>query len=443
MAKATHFTRRVTAGGGALASMALWDLKATPLAGITLGGVYTFGAAPVGNQQFAQGFSVACGSMSYQVIRPLDVIPQLQLGAPNAVVPIQPQIQLEGGATDPRNGFTYHSVVVYSSLLNTSSLAPPATVRKASADAYQNHLKSAGVPWNEVTKCVVDTAVNQGKVVLSWDRARSYVTPARYLDEGTACIALQDVVVQPGDELSVESPYGQNVVLVARSLQLGAGSVLRVSTGTTLKLGELRALASPEGGLGDPPAVVAIGTDGSPGSNGSNAPAGPNGGPGQNGGWGMNGGHGSNGGPGGNAPNIVVQAGTLSGTLHVTIRGGQGGNGGRGGNGGNGGNGGPQFQGRIAAGGGGGMGGNGGTGGTGGNGGVVTVVFDAMESGTKVVLVNTPAPGGNGGMGGAGAPGGSGSPPGPGGNAGVTGPPGAPGLVGRLVLQPSGKNQQS
>ena len=421
-------------GGGALASMALWDLKATPISGIILGGVYTFGAAPVGNLEFAQGFSAACGNMSFQIARPLDVIPQLVLGAPNAVVPITPQIQLPGADTDARNGFNYHSVVVYQSLLNPSSLKGLET--SVEEPSYRRHLEAATVPWNEVHKCLVNTADNNGKVVLSWDKATSNVTPARYLADGSACIAMQNIVVQPGHELSVESPNGQNVVLVARSLQMGAGSVLRMTTDTTLRLGELRAHAAEPGAIQQQgPIFIVQGVNGADGTNGVSGYAGPNGAPGQYGGPGSPGGMGSHGGNGGNAPTQTISVGTLSGTLQVTISGGAGGNGGARGNGGAGGNGGVMGPGIVGAGGGGGNGGGGGTAGNGGNGSVVTVLYQTMESGTQVVLRNYPAQGGAGGMGGAGAAGGSGSPPGMGGVAGPHGAGGAPGQPGRLVLQ--------
>jgi hypothetical protein len=268
------------------------------------------------------------------------------------------------------------------------------------------------------------------------------VTPAKYAEDGTAHIALQDVVVQPGHELHVQAPHGQNVHVVARSLQLGAGSVVHVGANTTMRLGELRAQPAAAGAaLQDPGTFVVTGSGGSAGWNGGNGGMGPNGGPGMSGGYGSNGGWGSPGGHGGSSPNYNVVIGHLSGTLRVAIRGGRGGDGGAGGNGGIGGDGGPAGPGRLAAGGGGGMGGNGGPGGTGGDGSVVTVVFDTMDSGAQVVLENFPAPGGMGGMGGAGARGGMGSPPGPGGAAGALGQPGTPGRIGMLILKQSGSGK--
>jgi hypothetical protein len=420
-------------GGGVLANMALWDLQATPISGLTLGGVYTFGAAPVGNLAFAAGFAAACGSMSYQLARPLDVIPQLQLGAPFAIVPITPQTPVTGGDTDSRNGFTYHSIVVYQSLLNVATVSAPAEV--ADQTVYQGHLKAAGVPWNEVTKCAVDTSQNNGKVVLSWDLSKSYVTPTKYLADGTAVVALQDVLVQPGDELSVESPHGQKVLVVARSLQLGAGAVLRVSTDATLHLGELRAVpAAPDAALQATPAIVSQGCAGPAGTNGYNGGTGPAGGPGGNGGPGNSGSNGAGGGYGANGANLIMNIGTLSGTFLVVISGGAGGNGGVGGNGGMGGAGGPAWQGHVGAGGAGGNGGMGGKGGNAGNGATVVVYYQTMESGTSVQLQNISAFGGAGGMGGAGGSGGSGNPIGPGGITGPLGQPGTRGATGQLTI---------
>jgi hypothetical protein len=288
-----------------------------------------------------------------------------------------------------------------------------------------------------VNKCVVNTAGTSGKVVLSWDPTQSFVVPSRYLVDGTACIGMQDVVVQAGHEMSVESPHGQKMVVVARSLQLGAGSVLRLTTGTTLRLGELRAQApDPSGVQQQSPVIVVQGSTGTSGQNGSSGSQGPDGGMGQNGYSGSNGGNGGPGSNGGNAPMQTIAVGTLSGVFQVTISGGAGGNGGLGGNGGRGGNGGVNpSRGGLLAGGNGGFGGQGGSGGNGGNGSVVTVLYQTMESGTQVVFRNYPAPGGMGGTGGAGATGGMGAPPGVGGWTGATGAAGAPGQVGKLILK--------
>jgi Lipase (class 3) len=422
-------------GGGGLASLALFDMVTAPVGTLAAGGVYTFGAPPIGDTGFASTFASACGAKSYQLARPLDIVPKLLA---NNYRTVATTMALNGGLADTRNCFTYHTLAVYSALLNQYTLefqAPHARENNGMDEHYQQGLASRGIPWKEVTKCQLDTASNQGSVVLSWAKNHSYVEAGHYGADGTGYLGLQDVVVQPGHELVIEAPHQQSMQVVARTLTMGAGSKLTVSTGCKLWVSELRGAAAGTAAASNPSTIYVVGAPGVPGPAGPSGQAGANGGqgmPGGNGGYGAPGGAGSNGGA---CPNASFIVDTISGLFTVVSYGGAGGNGGAGGAGGNGGMGGWMSGGQMAPGGSGGFGGQGGAGGSGGAGGTVTITYGTIEPGAQIV-VNTPAStAGAGGQGGPGGAGGNGNPAGRSGQTGNVGPTGNSGTPSVVILQ--------
>ena len=417
-------------GGGPLASMALWDLSLNPTGQAVAAAVYTFGAAPVGNQAFQVAFNSACGNKSYQIVRPNDIIPQLALVVTGAFFTLGQQLTLPGGATDPRNGFSSHSIVLYQSLLNPATLSAPEAVSEVVNAAYQACLLKAGIPWNEVNKCALNSAENNGNITLSWSKAESYVPASRYLADDTACIPLQDVVVQPGHTLTLRSPHGQSLSVVMRSLQLGSGAVVDVQTNTTLRVGHVAAAATdPQQVLQEPTVFTFKGTNGYSGQDGPAGSNGPNGGPNAAGGNGGYGGMASSGGDGGRGFGGSLHFEFLTGTLRILIQGGDGGKGG------NGGNGGAAGGGRLSAGGRGGDAGSGGSGGNGGDGGTVVMTYGRIGPDVKILLDTSGAHGGQGGTGGVGGAPGRGDSPSPSGKNGVAGTPGRQGATGIFLPQ--------
>lgn len=416
-------------GGGALASLALYDLVTNPLSSVNVDAAYTYGAPPVGDTGFASTFATSCGSKSYQIARPLDIFPKLFSSTCKIVAT---PIALNGGLADTRNCFTYHTLAVYSALLNPYSLQAPIEKSSSVNRSYQQGLQSRTISWDEVHKCVLDTAANHGRITLSWAKARSWVEPTHYSEDGVGYLGVQDVVVQPGHELVIEAPHQQDLQIVARSISMGAGSKLTVTTGCRLWAGELRAISGSTGGdTSNPPRIVVVGADGTEGVSGANGLPGPSGGEGSAGGTGSNGVDGGYGSDGAACPSAIFLVGRISGVFTVISHGGNGGTGGAGGHGGSGGMGGWLADGQMAAGGNGGNGGSGGPGGNGGNGATVTIAYDVMEPGAQIVIDTPHSEGGAGGVSGAGGSGGSGDP---------TGIPGAPGSVGVAGHQGSASN---
>lgn len=416
-------------GGGGLASLALYDLVTNPLSSLAVGALYTYGAPPIGDTGFASVFAAGCGSKSYQIARPLDIFPKLFSSTWRTV---GAAIALNGGLADTRDCFTYHTLAVYSDLLNMYAVSPSLEKKPDVDRSYQKGLESRGLPWDEVHKCVLNTAANRGRITFSWARARSWVEPTHYSEDGTGYLGVQDVEVQPGHELLIEAPHQQQLQIVARSIRMGSGSKLRVTTGCRLWVGELRA---DSGSASNPPRIVVVGADGArgmPGADGFSGQSGSEGSAGGNGCTGVDGGYGADGAA---CPNVVFLVGTIGGVFLTVSHGGAGGSGGDGGNGGSGGIGGWHNDGQMASGGHGGDGGAGGMGGNGGDGAEVILAYDTMEPGAQIIVETPHSLGGSGGAGGRGGAGGAGTPgggPGAMGSAGTTGRSGSPSTV---VLQ--------
>jgi hypothetical protein len=418
--------------GGALASLATLDLSLHPETNVgQVTGLYTFGAPPVGTVDFAKTFQARVGASSFQVVRPLDVIPQLVFGSATTAVTLGRSIALDGGLQDPDNGMTYHALPMYTSLLNPRSVvAPAASARSVAAPApaswerhYQDGLAARGIRWNDVNKCLLDTADTDGRLVLGFAGSLVGVSQSHH---GTRHIAVQDIVVQPGHQLVIDAP---DVHVVARSLTLGPGARVEVPDSARLHIGLVKALpVEPDGREMVPPAVVVRGSDGIAGRSGVSGMSGADGQvPGQTGGSGSNGGNGQPGSSGGNAYGMRFEFDTIEGLFIVDVRGGAGGSGGSGGRGGDGGAGSAGMRGGD-----GGAGGTGGPGGHGGDGSVVDVTYQRLAPGALIQVLNGPAPGGEGGAGGPGGAGGRGNPDGTSGVAGAAGPRGNSGRPGQV-----------
>jgi hypothetical protein len=416
--------------GGALASLATLDLSLNPATNVApVAGVYTFGAPPVGTIDFANAFNQRLGAISFQVARPSDVIPQLVFGSALTAVTLGQSITLDGGLQNPDNGSTFHALPVYVSLLNprtvatapalapsfAASVAAPGSAEQAFSDA----VAARAVRWDDVHKCLLDTADHDGRLVLGF--AQSPVTMVQD-DLGRHTVAVQDIVVQPGHELIVNAADAH---VVARSLTLGAGARVTVNAPATFRIGALTALpVSADAPQQAPPTVRVVGEDGITGMDGRAGSNGHAGAPGGEGGFGSLGGDGSPGAPGGDAPAADFRIDTIEGVFVVETRGGAGGSGG---NGGAGGAGGAAGSGLALRGGDGGRGGAGGAGGNGGNGSVINIVYRQLVPSAQLQVRGEPASGGDGGAGGRGGAGGWGNPSGTSGTSGAQGTPGAGG----------------
>ena len=418
--------------GGALASLATLDLSLHPETNVgQVTGLYTFGAPPVGTVDFAKAFQARVGASSFQVVRPLDVIPQLVFGAATTAVTLGRSIALDGGLQDPDNGTTYHALPIYTSLLNPrtviASVASPRSVAASEPSSWEQHyqdgLAARGIRWNDVNKCVLDTADADGRLVLGFAGSIVGVSQGNH---GTRHIAVQDIVVQPGHQLVIDAP---DVHVVARSLTLGPGARVEVPDSARLHIGLVKARpVEPDGRETVPPTVMVRGPDGRSGCSGPDGMRGNAGQvPGQAGGPGSHGGNGQPGDTGGNASNMRFEFDTIEGLFIVDVRGGAGGAGGGGGRGGDGGPGSPGMRGGDA-----GAGGTGGPGGHGGDGSVVDITYQRLAPDALIQVLNGPAPGGEGGAGGPGGAGGRGNPDGTSGVAGAAGPRGTNGRPGQV-----------
>ncbi|HEX6096417.1 MAG TPA: hypothetical protein VF432_08850 [Thermoanaerobaculia bacterium] len=421
--------------GGALASIAAYDMKLNPVERAPApAGIYTFGAPPVGDGTFRLGYDGTMGAMSFQVVRPDDVIPKLDL---LSVQTLPQQQSLPGGLQSPLNGSVYHALTVYSQLLDpfggvvAAESEVTARAKKYHADAVRDY--QAGKA--EVHQCLLDTAQTDGKLTFSWALDGSY-TPPWHDARDRAVHVLTDVVVRPGHDLVLEAPAGEEVRIFAQRLTLTPGARVRLATSARLHIGHLRVLDATEDARETGLARIdVVGTPGAHGVPGQPGEPGTNGAPGQAGGQGSHGGTGHRGQHGGNAWPANFFIDTLEGVLVVHVEGGAGGNGGNGGAGGNGGNGGSIGRGRVAPGGNAGSGGSGGTGGSAGAGSVVTIDVNHFTPGSHVVAETPQAPGGKGGVGGPGGVGGRGMPSGRAGAAGPVGTPGANGRAGTVIVR--------
>jgi hypothetical protein len=416
--------------GGSLASLAMLDLTLNPQRGApAASSVYTFGAPPLGDTTFAASYNTKAGANSFQVARPEDVIPQLVFGAAFFSVTVPTQVPLQGGLGDPSNGSTFHPLTVYSQILNPQTAVTLA--ERELTDSERKHFDeglSSHIRWNEITKCTLDSAENDGRLVFSWETHPSPIPPKRSYDRSTAYIGVMRVIVRPGHEMLIEAPEGQKVHLAATELVLSPGSRLRIATNAHLHVSRLTVPALNDASIdAAPPRVYVAGADGANGSAGPAGAAGVNGVPRQPGGNGSHGGAGSSGSPGANAPDAELHFDTISGDFVIVGRGGAGGAGGAGGPAGGGGMGGASPNGQLAPGGAGGDGGSGGGGGAAGNGSKVIVTYRTLAPGARIFIGTPDAPGGAAGMGGPGGAGGRGQPNGIPGAAGAMGTPGLDG----------------
>jgi len=424
--------------GGSLASLAMLDLSLNPQSGApAASAVYTFGAPPLGTTTFANSYNTKVGANSFQVARPDDIIPQLVLGAISFAITVPAQIVLQGGSSDPAKDPTFHTLTSYSALLNpqTSIVLAESELTTSERDHWEEG-KGSRIAPNEITKCTLDSAENDGRLVFSWEAPQSSIPPKRSYDRGAAYIGVMKTIVRPGHEMVIEAPQGQTVNLVATELVLSPGSRVTVGTNARLHVSRLTIpqLTDPSADA-TPPQIYVVGADGPNGMNGPAGMNGMNGGPRQPGGNGSYGGSGSAGYNGLDAVNAEFHFDTITGTFVIYGRGGYGGNGGNGGFGGFGGSGGPYPDGHLAPGGNGGNGGSGGEGGNGGNGSSIFVTYRTLAPGASIVAEAPEAHGGSGGMGGPGGVAGRGQPYGVPGAAGPMGTPGSNGRTSTITVQ--------
>ncbi|WP_109047461.1 hypothetical protein [Azospirillum sp. TSA6c] len=449
--------------GGALAALAAYNLKLAPQSGIpAASAVYGFGTVRFSDYAFQSAYQTALGGISYQLLRPNDVIaanPGLSLMAP-----LPTTMRLSGGMLSPVNSTTGHALALYTSLLNPQASATaqsfaavrpaagpvaalPANARRLgllAATAAPRIVAAAGpelTPFlsrmaefhglhpGHLGGPVLDTADHQGRIVLSADARVSTLAPAQVFTGGSRVFATSTIIVRAGQTLHVGSPGSPAFRLLARSILLEPGATLSVESPAHLAVGSMTSVAASAAAIPNITVLGTDGTNGSPGWQGATGASGAPGYPGGNGGTGQNGGWGAN----GILPSpITFYAGAISGTFIVRVIGGQGGDGGQGGAGGAGGSGGSG-----AAGGRGGTGGNGGQGGNGANGTAIVIKYDTMDPGTTVVFEDFGGLRGAGGASGAGGPGGAGQPPGTSGISGNPGLPGQPGTPSTLQFIPS------
>ncbi|PGH57287.1 hypothetical protein CRT60_12580 [Azospirillum palustre] len=440
--------------GGALAALAAYNLALVPYGGIpSATAVYGFGTVRFGDYAFQSAYQSALGSVSYQLLRPNDVIAANQ--GLSLMAPLPTTMRLSGGMLSPVNSTTGHTLALYTSLLNPQASAGaqsfamhgpvaalPANARRLGllAVTAAPRIVTAGGPEptpflsrmtefyglhpGHLSGPVLDTANHQGRIVLSADPRVSTLAPAQVFAGGSRVFAAGSIIVRAGQTLHVGSPGSPPLRLVARSILLEPGATLSVESSVHLTVGTMTAMAA-GGTTVNLHVTGSNGYDGYPGSQGARGAQGAPGYPGGNGGAGSAGAPGSN----GDLPSYVsFFISVISGTFVVRVTGGQGGNGGQGGAGGAGGTGTP--------GGYGGSGGNGGRGGNGGNGSSILVQYEMMEPGTVVTLQDFGGLRGAGGDAGAGGAGGAGSPPGPSGNPGLPGLSGQPGTPSTLQFVP-------
>jgi len=448
--------------GGALGALAAYNLALVPYGGIpSATAVYGFGTVRFADYTFQGAYQTALGGVSYQLLRPNDVIaanPGLSVMAP-----LPTTMRLSGGMLSPVNSTTGHALALYTSLLNPQASASaqsfvamrpaagplaalPANARRlgllgataapriAAADGPEltpflsRMAEFHGLHPGHLAGPALDTADHHGRIVLSADPKVSSVAPAQVFAGGSRVFATGPIIVRAGQTLHIGSPDSHPLRLVAHSILLEPGATLSVESAVHLAVGTMTAVAA----TGTVVNVMVIGVNGSDGTPGMQGPAGASGVPGYPGG---NGGAGTSGSPGGNGTlpsTLTFLVGAISGTFVARVTGGQGGSGGQGGAGGAGGAGGSG-----AAGGNGGAGGAGGQGGNGGNGTAITVLYDSIAPGTDIVFQDFGGLRGAGGESGAGGAGGTGQPPGTSGNSGLPGLRGQPGKPSTLQLLPN------
>ncbi|MBP2309482.1 hypothetical protein [Azospirillum melinis] len=282
----------------------------------------------------------------------------------------------------------------------------------ADARAFMDRqLSFLGIDPESFRRRWLDSARHGSAIRISWVPERSFVEPAQTFRHTWVRYALDGIVLRPGAELTLETPFGDPVELYVHRLTLMEGARLTVQGGAArLVVGQLVG-ARPETADSVEPATLLLtsadGRDGDPGASGGHA-----GEPGLNG-----------------MPlrDMAVTVHTVTGRSRLLVRPGRGGNGGGGGNGGPGTYGHAVALYRMGRGGDGGHGGEGGDGGAGGDAGLLRLDVHVRQPGSAFELDVADGAPGAGGMGGAGGAGGIGLPDGLTGHAGRDGAPGRPG----------------
>lgn len=103
--------------GGTLANLIAVDLKLQQPGG-KLHSVYTLGAIPGADLKFSKSFKREMDAVNFQIVRPLDVMPKVELPG---FFTVGTSIILKGGSFDPANGTTYHSLSSYLNLLDPAA----------------------------------------------------------------------------------------------------------------------------------------------------------------------------------------------------------------------------------------------------------------------------------------------------------------------------------
>ncbi|MGA1858865.1 hypothetical protein VH569_22980 [Azospirillum sp. 11R-A] len=300
----------------------------------------------------------------------------------------------------------------------------------ADARAFMDRqLSFHGIDPESFRRRWLDSARHGRAMRISWVPERSFVEPAQTFRHTWVRYALDGIVLRPGAELTLETPFGDPLELYVHRLTLMEGARLTVQGGAArLVVGQLVG-ARPETADSIEPATLLLasadGRDGDPGASGGAGPMGstdlPDGG---GGGGGKAGEPGLNGMP---LRDMAVTVHTVTGRSRLLVRPGRGGHGGSGGSGGPGAYGHAVAFHRMGRGGDGGHGGEGGGGGAGGDAGLLRLDVHVRQPGSVFDLDVADGAPGAGGDGGGGGAGGIGLPDGLTGHAGRDGAPGRPG----------------
>ena len=107
--------------GGALANLMAVDMLQHPLQGNrSVQRVYTFGTPPAASNPFVTSYMASSlGPVSYQVVRPRDIVPALPLLG--FLFTLGTPVTLPGGEFEPYNGSTFHGLITYLDLLSTNT----------------------------------------------------------------------------------------------------------------------------------------------------------------------------------------------------------------------------------------------------------------------------------------------------------------------------------
>jgi hypothetical protein len=299
---------------------------------------------------------------------------------------------------------------------------------------FARQLDFYGVGFDKLAQPAVQPDAGQRNLVCCWHPERSDVKPLRVDRNHIAVFALRELVLGPGQQLIVQGPHQERVLLLVETLHMAPDARIVLTMRTDLVVD--RFLSRIDGESVSAARVLltsapgAKGVDGAPGEQGGDGSH-----PDSQGGSGGYGGPGNEAGRGQASGEALISVGYLQGDVLFEVGAGRGGDGGGGGRGGNGGKGGfDEVSKKMAGGGRGGSGGAGGHGGGGGNGGRMRVWIQQVDRDARYRAVATAAAGGAGGCGGgAGIPG-LGQPDGVVGMSGMHGCSGATGMPGQVEI---------